>query len=116
MNAYNGALFNVSFAGPTLFGPVINAAATIASDSLSQSAKKYYVLLIITVSLYTKKMCFYSESCLFWYIKYNVTFLQDGVITDLQETRDAIVSASDLPLSILIVGVGGADYKEMEVL
>ena len=27
-----------------------------------------------------------------------------------------MVSASDLPLSILIVGVGGADYKEMEVL
>ncbi|CAF2118817.1 protein BONZAI 2 [Brassica rapa] len=88
MNAYNGALFNVSFAGPTLFGPVINAAATIASESLAQNAKRYYVLLIIT----------------------------DGVITDLQETKDALVSASDLPLSILIVGVGGADYKEMEVL
>ncbi|KAL0888398.1 hypothetical protein Bca101_012381 [Brassica carinata] len=88
MNAYNGALFNVSFAGPTLFGPVINAAATIASESLAQNAKRYYVLLIIT----------------------------DGVITDLQETRDALVSASDLPLSILIVGVGGADYKEMEVI
>ena len=42
-------------------------------------------------------------------------FFQDGVITDLQETKDALVSASDLPLSILIVGVGGADYKEMEV-
>lgn len=41
--------------------------------------------------------------------------LQDGVITDLQETKDALVSASDLPLSILIVGVGGADFKEMEV-
>lgn len=51
MNAYNGALFNVSFAGPTLFGPVINAAATIASESLAQNAKRYYVLLIITVSL-----------------------------------------------------------------
>lgn len=51
MNAYNGALFNVSFAGPTLFGPVINAAATIASESLAQNARRYYVLLIITVSL-----------------------------------------------------------------
>ncbi|CAA7026912.1 unnamed protein product [Microthlaspi erraticum] len=88
MNAYNGALFNVSFAGPTLFGPVINAAATIASESLAQNARRYYVLLIIT----------------------------DGVITDLQETKDSLVNASDLPLSILIVGVGGADYKEMEVL
>lgn len=40
---------------------------------------------------------------------------QDGVITDLQETKDALVNASDLPLSILIIGVGGADFKEMEV-
>ena len=37
------------------------------------------------------------------------------MITDLEETKDAIVKASDLPLSILIVGVGGADFKEMEV-
>lgn len=41
--------------------------------------------------------------------------IQDGVITDLQKTVDAIVRASDLPMSILIVGVGGADYTEMEV-
>lgn len=37
------------------------------------------------------------------------------MVTDLQETIEAIVKASDLPLSILIVGVGGADFKEMEV-
>jgi Copine len=37
------------------------------------------------------------------------------VVTDLQETIETIVKASDLPLSILIVGVGGADFKEMEV-
>lgn len=37
-------------------------------------------------------------------------------MTDLQETKDALVKASDLPLSILIVGVGGADFKEMEVI
>ncbi|CAH1423098.1 unnamed protein product [Lactuca virosa] len=88
MNAYASALFNVTLAGPTLFGPVIAAAAMIASQALAANEKKYFVLLIIT----------------------------DGVITDLQETKDALVSASDLPLSILIVGVGGADYKEMEVL
>ncbi|CAL5379068.1 unnamed protein product [Camellia sinensis] len=40
----------------------------------------------------------------------------DGVLTDLQETKDALVMASDLPLSILIVGVGGADFKQMEIL
>ncbi|KAK2974177.1 hypothetical protein RJ640_021468 [Escallonia rubra] len=86
MTAYTSALFNVSLAGPTLFGPVINAAALVASQSLADKKQKYFVLLIIT----------------------------DGVITDLQETKDALVKASDLPLSILIVGVGGADFKEME--
>ncbi|KAF3536659.1 hypothetical protein F2Q69_00025243 [Brassica cretica] len=88
LTSYTSALFNVSLAGPTLFGPVINSAAMIASQSLAQGSRRYYVLLIIT----------------------------DGVITDLQETKDALVSASDLPLSILIVGVGGADFKEMEIL
>ncbi|KAH1112310.1 hypothetical protein AAZX31_04G184100 [Glycine max] len=86
--AYTSALLNVSLAGPTLFGPVISTAALIASQSVANGGRKYFVLLIIT----------------------------DGVVTDLQETKDAIVKASDLPLSILIVGVGGADFKEMEVL
>ncbi|KAG6538257.1 hypothetical protein ZIOFF_003370 [Zingiber officinale] len=88
MAAYAMALHNVTLAGPTLFGPVIHRAAEIAGQSLLTSRNKYYVLLIIT----------------------------DGVITDLQETINAIVKASDLPLSILIVGVGGADYKEMNIL
>ncbi|KAF2312795.1 hypothetical protein GH714_040484 [Hevea brasiliensis] len=88
MMSYSSALLNVSLAGPTLFGPVISTAALIASHSLANGGKKYFVLLIIT----------------------------DGVVTDLQETKDAIVKASDLPLSILIVGVGGADFKEMEIL
>ncbi|XP_021716106.1 protein BONZAI 1-like [Chenopodium quinoa] len=88
MTAYTSALYNVSLAGPTLFGRVVTVAADIASKALAEGQQKYYVLLIIT----------------------------DGVITDLQETKDAIVKASDLPLSILIVGVGGADFKEMEFL
>ncbi|XP_057416010.1 protein BONZAI 1-like isoform X1 [Lotus japonicus] len=86
MMAYTSALLNVSLAGPTLFGPVISNAALIASQSVANGGRKYFVLLIIT----------------------------DGVVTDLQETKDALVKASDLPLSILIVGVGGADFKEME--
>lgn len=42
-------------------------------------------------------------------------FSQDGVLTDTHETIDAFVKASDLPLSILIVGVGSADFTQMEV-
>ncbi|XP_075656819.1 protein BONZAI 3-like [Castanea sativa] len=88
MAAYSSALHNVALAGPTLFGQVINKAAQIAGQSISYNNSKYFVLLIIT----------------------------DGVLTDLQETKDALVRASDLPLSILIVGVGGADFTQMEVL
>ncbi|KAL0425201.1 UNVERIFIED_CONTAM: protein BONZAI 2 [Sesamum radiatum] len=84
MMAYTSALFNVSLAGPTLFGHVVTNAAQIASASVANNERKYFILLIIT----------------------------DGVITDLQETKDAFVMASDLPLSILIVGVGELILKK----
>lgn len=51
MMAYTSALFNVSLAGPTLFGPVISQAAQIAGQSLANRGRKYFVLLIITVRL-----------------------------------------------------------------
>ncbi|CAK9262098.1 unnamed protein product [Sphagnum jensenii] len=88
MFAYSQALRNITLAGPTLFAPVINLAASIASQHVSQDNQKYFVLLIIT----------------------------DGVITDLQQTIIAIINAAELPLSLLIVGVGGADFTEMETL
>ncbi|KAM3317110.1 hypothetical protein ACQJBY_034990 [Aegilops geniculata] len=88
MSAYSSTLYSVSLSGPTLFGPVINKAAEIASHSAQYGNNRYFVLLIIT----------------------------DGVITDEQETKDSIVRASDLPLSILIVGVGGADFTQMRTL
>lgn len=42
--------------------------------------------------------------------------LTDGAIMDMQETIDAIVAASGLPLSIVIVGVGLADFSSMQQL
>ena len=42
--------------------------------------------------------------------------LTDGVITDMDQTKQAVVAASGLPMSIIIVGVGGADFKMMEEL
>nr|XP_009759291.1 PREDICTED: protein BONZAI 3-like isoform X2 [Nicotiana sylvestris] len=83
-----GAFENFTLSGPTLFGHVVNKAAEIAAESLKYNQRKYFVLLIIT----------------------------DGVLTDMQETKDALVRASDLPLSILIVGVGSADFTQMEIL
>ncbi|KAL1192954.1 Protein BONZAI 3 [Cardamine amara subsp. amara] len=88
MEAYASALRNVALAGPTLFSNVVDKAANIASQSLSENSPKYFVLLIIT----------------------------DGVLTDMVGTVDALVRASDLPLSVLIVGVGNTDFKQMEIL
>ena len=39
--------------------------------------------------------------------------MQDGVITDMSNTVDRIVDASNTPLSIVIVGVGDADFSNM---
>lgn len=42
--------------------------------------------------------------------------MTDGAITDFDDTRSAIVHASGLPMSIIIVGVGNADFTAMEML
>lgn len=49
--------------------------------------------------------------------KYSVLLvLTDGVVSDMAETRTAIVRASRLPMSIIIVGVGNADFSDMRLL
>ncbi|KAM9859836.1 copine-1 isoform 2-T3 [Aulostomus maculatus] len=89
VEAYRMVLPQLRLSGPTNFSPIINHVASIASAAAqTNSASQYFVLLILT----------------------------DGEITDFDQTRDAIVRASRLPLSIIIVGVGPADFKAMELL
>jgi len=85
--AYNSSLHNVQLYGPTNFSPVIRHVAQFA-NAYQADPTNYFVLLIIT----------------------------DGVITDLEETKGAIIAASQLPLSIIIVGVGEEDFSSMEAL
>ena len=42
--------------------------------------------------------------------------LTDGQINDVQDTIDHLVEASFLPLSVIIIGIGGGDFSSMEVL
>lgn len=42
--------------------------------------------------------------------------LTDGIINDLEKTIDEVVKGSTLPLSIIIVGIGNADFDQMEQL
>lgn len=60
MTSYTSALFNVSLAGPTLFGHIVTQAAQIASGSVAKNERKYFVLLIITV--YFKILLFHNFS------------------------------------------------------
>ncbi|BFZ10964.1 hypothetical protein BsWGS_14003 [Bradybaena similaris] len=84
--AYYHAINNVQLYGPTNFAPVINHVARFASSV--RDGSEYFVLLIIT----------------------------DGIITDMPQTKAAIVGASILPMSIIIVGVGNADFTAMDEL
>ena len=85
--AYHRALHSVQLYGPTNFSPVINHVARFAR-AYRGDPTNYFVLLIIT----------------------------DGIITDLEETKRAIISASELPLSLIIVGVGDEDFTDMNAL
>lgn len=42
--------------------------------------------------------------------------ITDGIINDIDETIDAIVKSSSLPLSLIIIGVGDADFSAMSFL
>uniref|UniRef100_A0A3Q2Z1K9 Copine family member 9 n=1 Tax=Hippocampus comes TaxID=109280 RepID=A0A3Q2Z1K9_HIPCM len=86
MEAYFQSLRTVQLYGPTNFAPVINKVANCASEITDGS--QYFVLLMIT----------------------------DGVISDMVQTKEAVVNAASLPLSIIIVGVGPAEFDAMEEL
>ncbi|KAK2491731.1 hypothetical protein MC885_014170, partial [Smutsia gigantea] len=87
--AYSACLPHIRFYGPTNFSPIVNHVARFAAQATQQqTATQYFILLIIT----------------------------DGVISDMEETRHAVVQASKLPMSIIIVGVGNADFTAMEFL
>jgi len=42
--------------------------------------------------------------------------LTDGAISDLNATKNALISASKTPLSVVIIGVGNADFGAMRFL
>ncbi|KAB0399017.1 hypothetical protein E2I00_004154 [Balaenoptera physalus] len=89
VDAYRQALPQVRLYGPTNFAPIINHVARFAAQAAHQrTASQYFVLLLLT----------------------------DGAVTDVEATREAVVRASYLPMSVIIVGVGGADFEAMEQL
>jgi len=45
-----------------------------------------------------------------------LTIITDGIISDMEKTKEAIIDAFDVPLSIIIVGVGNENFEKMKEL
>jgi len=89
LQVYRQTLEGCQLYGPTNFQPVLSVSGQIVADrKVDQLNQQYFILLIMT----------------------------DGEITDMEKTVDEIVRLSGLPLSIIIVGVGSADFSKMNIL
>lgn len=82
----------LTMSGPTDITQVIRTAAGLAKNAQQEAAKegkqKYSILLILT----------------------------DGSVTDVPSTVQALRDVSDSPLSIVIVGLGTADFSAMQFI
>jgi hypothetical protein len=88
LDAYRNAISNIQFSGPSLFNPIIETAVNLAADFKKKSPNDYIVLLLFT----------------------------DGENLDMENVVDTIVGNTEVPLSIIIVGVGNGDLSQMSVL
>lgn len=85
---------HLRLAGPTSFAPIIEMATTI----VQQSGGQYHVLLIIADGQVTR----------------SVDTERGHLSSQEQRTVDAIVKASEYPLSIVLVGVGDGPWEMMK--
>ena len=89
LNVYRQFIKQIILSGPTNFAPMINELnKTVKEDLKNGLILKYNILLILT----------------------------DGKIDDFQNTIDALVEASFLPISVIIVGIGNGDFGNMNDL
>ena len=89
LEVYRRCLPSIQLYGPTNFAPTIRECTRMTqSGGHGDGRSSYFVTLILT----------------------------DGAITDMQQTIDAIVDASYSALSIIIIGVGNADFSAMDDL
>ncbi|CAJ1938208.1 unnamed protein product [Sphenostylis stenocarpa] len=93
LSRYRDIVPRLRLAGPTSFAPIIEMAMTI----VEQSGGQYHVLLIIADGQVTRSVD-----------------TQHGQLSPQeQKTIDAIVKASEYPLSIVLVGVGDGPWDMM---
>ncbi len=89
IQAYRNILNNTLLYGPTYFHEIINQVISVVKEEVQVESKMNYTIIMI---------------------------LTDGIIDDMDETIDALVEASFLPISVIIIGIGDADFTNMNVL
>ena len=89
LKAYREVLNNSKLYGPTYFHYIIdNLNETVKKETEGNNYKIYNILMILT----------------------------DGIIDDMDETINSLVEASYLPISVIIIGIGDADFTNMNRL
>ena len=89
LDAYKGTFKTpLTMSGPTVFTEVIELAAAQAKSHYEANPLSYTILLLLT----------------------------DGAVSDIEATKRTLASVADAPLSIVIVGIGNADFSAMQFL
>ena len=89
LQAYRNILNQTKLYGPTFFHYIINhVISLVKEDVIAENKMNYTVLMILT----------------------------DGIIDDMDDTIDSLVEASFLPISVIIIGIGDADFTNMNFL
>lgn len=89
LEAYRGVFKTaLTMSGPTVFTEVIELAAAQAISRQQLKPLSYTILLLLT----------------------------DGAVSDVEATKRTLQSIADAPLSIVIVGIGNADFSAMQFL
>ena len=89
LKEYRTFITKIHLSGPTYFSPMINDLNVEVKKELDEGKiMNYHILMILT----------------------------DGQIDDMEETKDALVEASFLPISVIIIGIGTGDFGNMDVL
>ena len=89
LQTYRNILGQTQLYGPTYFHFIIDKVISLVKEDVIAENKMNYTILMI---------------------------LTDGVIDDMDETIDSLVEASFLPISVIIIGIGDANFTNMNIL
>ena len=90
LSIYKKSLKKIQFSGPTFFSPILQKIMKEIGLKMEKNTNEnYYEILMI---------------------------LTDGIINDMKETIELLIDCAELPLSVIIIGIGKADFKDMIIL